>query len=154
MPNTDRLNTKCTRCKKGYYIETSFYDDIDGKLHCSNCGNEIQRHKIIKITEGAQSKGGQNPPNTTSKKPPSPRGSGTKKHPKLDILLLDDWSAVYFDGIMVLSGHTVRWDELLSLLKIDYQTHYLSNKELKEKGEDTDYGWQPPDSFKNLEHLL
>lgn len=39
----DRTNTKCTKCKKGKYIETSINDDKDGVLHCNKCGHEVER---------------------------------------------------------------------------------------------------------------
>lgn len=40
----DRKGTKCTKCRKGTYEETSIHDDWDGKLHCSSCKHEVSRH--------------------------------------------------------------------------------------------------------------
>ena len=34
---------KCDKCKKGKYMETSLYDDINGVLHCKNCDDKINR---------------------------------------------------------------------------------------------------------------
>lgn len=34
---------KCQKCKKGKYRETSIHDDIDGVLHCNDCGHKIKR---------------------------------------------------------------------------------------------------------------
>jgi Zn ribbon nucleic-acid-binding protein len=41
----DMKGKKCRACKKGKYIETSLWDDWDGKLHCSKCGHEVKRHQ-------------------------------------------------------------------------------------------------------------
>lgn len=32
---------RCVRCKKGTYQETSIQDDMQGVLHCTNCGYEV-----------------------------------------------------------------------------------------------------------------
>lgn len=40
----DNIDKRCSQCKKGKYIETSLFDDIDGKLHCSKCKHEIKRY--------------------------------------------------------------------------------------------------------------
>lgn len=37
---------KCRLCKKGKYVETSIYDDWDGKLHCSKCGSETMSNGV------------------------------------------------------------------------------------------------------------
>lgn len=42
----DLLNTVCTVCYVGFYIETSIMDDINGVLHCSNCNHQVERHII------------------------------------------------------------------------------------------------------------
>ena len=43
----DMTGKKCDSCKKGTYQETSHQDDMDGLLHCTNCGKEIKKWKII-----------------------------------------------------------------------------------------------------------
>jgi hypothetical protein len=35
---------KCTNCKKGKYGETSQLDDLEGVLHCTNCGEKTDRY--------------------------------------------------------------------------------------------------------------
>ena len=40
----DKTNTTCKQCGKGVYVETSIHDDIDGVLHCNNCGHKIKRY--------------------------------------------------------------------------------------------------------------
>ena len=35
------------RCS-GEYEETGFHDDMDGVLHCTNCGKETDRHRPLK----------------------------------------------------------------------------------------------------------
>lgn len=42
----DRTGTRCTKCRKGKYKETSLHDDIDGVLHCSNdkCRHQVKRY--------------------------------------------------------------------------------------------------------------
>jgi DNA-directed RNA polymerase subunit RPC12/RpoP len=40
----DMMNKKCLKCGKGKYVETSIYDDWDGKLHCDKCNHEVIRH--------------------------------------------------------------------------------------------------------------
>ena len=39
----DLKDTNCNDCKKGTYIETSQFDDMDGVLHCSKCGVQVKR---------------------------------------------------------------------------------------------------------------
>lgn len=39
----DMTGTKCTKCRKGIYIETTMNDDRDGVLHCSKCNHGIAR---------------------------------------------------------------------------------------------------------------
>jgi len=39
----DMKDKKCMSCEKGTFIETSQFDDVDGVLHCSNCGRRITR---------------------------------------------------------------------------------------------------------------
>ena len=34
----------CKICGEGRYIETNFFDDMDGILHCSSCGRQINRY--------------------------------------------------------------------------------------------------------------
>lgn len=51
----DRTNKKCSECGKGKYKETSMMDDIDGVLHCTNCGSRVKRYSEddeIAIKEG------------------------------------------------------------------------------------------------------
>ena len=43
--SVDMTGCKCTKCKKGTYQETSQMDDMDGVLHCTNCGMKIDRSK-------------------------------------------------------------------------------------------------------------
>lgn len=41
----DMTGEKCNSCGKGKYKETSMHDDMDGVLHCSNCGDQVKRYK-------------------------------------------------------------------------------------------------------------
>jgi len=40
----DRTGTACTKCAYGSYRETRLTDDWDGVLHCTDCGDLIDRH--------------------------------------------------------------------------------------------------------------
>jgi hypothetical protein len=40
----DLTGKPCKKCRKGKYQETGFHDDMDGVLHCTNCGTEIERY--------------------------------------------------------------------------------------------------------------
>jgi hypothetical protein len=40
---SDMTGCTCTACKKGKYQETSQHDDMDGVLHCTNCGKQVKR---------------------------------------------------------------------------------------------------------------
>lgn len=44
MSKTDMMHKRCKSCGKGHYVETSLWDDWDGKLHCSKCNHETKRH--------------------------------------------------------------------------------------------------------------
>lgn len=48
----DRDGEGCFECHHGYYKETSLQDDVQGVLHCSNCGHEIKRWITVKIGGG------------------------------------------------------------------------------------------------------
>ena len=48
----------------------------------------------IQLTEGKISKGGQNPPNTSDRRPPPPKGSGGKDKPNDDGFYSGVWSAI------------------------------------------------------------
>ena len=43
----DRKDQTCTMCCSGRYQETTFFDDMDGVLHCTNkeCNHEAKRYK-------------------------------------------------------------------------------------------------------------
>jgi hypothetical protein len=41
----DLMDQTCRKCGKGYYKETSIYDDWEGKLHCDICNHEVKRHE-------------------------------------------------------------------------------------------------------------
>lgn len=47
----DMTGKICKSCHKGKYKETSVHDDWEGKLHCSNCGDETKRW-VSKVKEG------------------------------------------------------------------------------------------------------
>ena len=40
----DQTDMPCKECGKGTYVETSIFDDMDGVLHCSNCGTPTDRY--------------------------------------------------------------------------------------------------------------
>jgi len=40
----DRKDKTCDVCGKGTYIETGFFDDMDGVLHCNVCNAQVVRH--------------------------------------------------------------------------------------------------------------
>ena len=43
VKDVDMTGKDCYTCKQGVYKETSLFDDWDGLLHCSNCGEPIDR---------------------------------------------------------------------------------------------------------------
>jgi CRISPR/Cas system-associated protein Cas10 (large subunit of type III CRISPR-Cas system) len=43
----DRKDKDCKICGEGRYIETEFFDDMDGVLHCSVCNAQVVRHVIL-----------------------------------------------------------------------------------------------------------
>jgi len=43
----DRKGKTCDICGKGRYIETEFFDDMDGVLHCDVCNAQVIRHVIM-----------------------------------------------------------------------------------------------------------
>jgi hypothetical protein len=43
----DMTGKKCEKCGKGRYQETSQMDDMDGVLHCTNCGHKVKRHRTF-----------------------------------------------------------------------------------------------------------
>jgi len=45
MSLVDNYGKKCEWCCKGRYIETNFFDDMDGILHCETCGKVINRYR-------------------------------------------------------------------------------------------------------------
>jgi len=46
----DFAGVKCQNCKKGTYQETSIHDDWDGVLHCTKCGQQVERHQEVNET--------------------------------------------------------------------------------------------------------
>ena len=48
---TDMSGKTCKKCHKGKYHETSQQDDIDGVLHCTNCGAGTKRWVERKVKE-------------------------------------------------------------------------------------------------------
>ena len=44
----DMTNKTCTKCHKGKYHETSQHDDMHGVLHCTKCGTQVKRWKVVK----------------------------------------------------------------------------------------------------------
>jgi len=44
----DMTNKTCTKCHKGKYHETSQHDDMYGVLHCTKCGTQVKRWKVVK----------------------------------------------------------------------------------------------------------
>jgi len=40
----DMMGKPCYKCKKGYFTETGFHDDMDGVQHCSECGWKTDRY--------------------------------------------------------------------------------------------------------------
>jgi len=40
----DYTGKTCRLCLKGIYKETSFFDDMDGTLHCDKCGHTVYRY--------------------------------------------------------------------------------------------------------------
>lgn len=45
----DMLGKRCQECEIGTYQETSIYDDWEGVLHCTKCGNEEIRYKEVQL---------------------------------------------------------------------------------------------------------
>lgn len=44
MPLIDNYGKDCGMCHRGKYVETTFFDDMDGIIHCDACGDWIKRH--------------------------------------------------------------------------------------------------------------
>jgi len=44
----DNKGNTCEHCGKGTYQETSIHDDMDGVLHCTECGVRVERYIKIK----------------------------------------------------------------------------------------------------------
>jgi NAD-dependent SIR2 family protein deacetylase len=40
----DMLKQECIKCYRGKYAETSMNDDMDGVVHCFECGHEMPRY--------------------------------------------------------------------------------------------------------------
>jgi hypothetical protein len=47
VPETKDMTGKPCDCKKGTYQETSFWDDIDGVLHCTSCHKQVNRYQSV-----------------------------------------------------------------------------------------------------------
>jgi len=47
----DMTGKECDHCHEGYYTETSIHDDLDGVLHCSECGHEVKRWRVVDESE-------------------------------------------------------------------------------------------------------
>ena len=47
----DMMGKPCYKCKKGYFTETGFHDDMDGVQHCTECGWQTNRY-ITKFESG------------------------------------------------------------------------------------------------------
>lgn len=43
----DNTGKRCDTCGAGNYRETGFHDDMDGVLHCTNCGTRVDRRERI-----------------------------------------------------------------------------------------------------------
>jgi len=42
-PKSESMRDKpCEKCGKGAYTETSFWDDMDGVLHCDKCRHRVK----------------------------------------------------------------------------------------------------------------
>lgn len=46
----DMLGEKCYKCHKGTFKETTIYDDMEGTLHCTKCGEKTKRWKVRYLT--------------------------------------------------------------------------------------------------------
>lgn len=44
MALIDNYGKDCEYCEKGRYVETNFFDDMDGILHCDVCGRWVKRY--------------------------------------------------------------------------------------------------------------
>jgi len=47
MSLIDNYGKDCPLCINGRFVETNFFDDMDGVLHCDICGDEIPRYNEI-----------------------------------------------------------------------------------------------------------
>jgi len=46
--SADMSGKRCDRCGRGKYKETSIHDDMEGVLHCSDCGVATKRWRAKK----------------------------------------------------------------------------------------------------------
>lgn len=55
---TDMTGKTCRKCHKGKYHETSQQDDMDGVLHCTNCGAGVKRWttKVAEVLDTPEKK--------------------------------------------------------------------------------------------------
>jgi hypothetical protein len=44
MSLIDNYGKDCGFCHRGRYVETNFFDDMDGTLHCDACGEMVKRY--------------------------------------------------------------------------------------------------------------
>lgn len=51
MVIVDRKNKPCKVCGEGRYIETEFFDDMDGMLYCDVCNVRVIRYVIMNDKE-------------------------------------------------------------------------------------------------------
>lgn len=69
------------------------------------------------------------------------------------VIDIDDWSAVYFDGVLKQEGHSVRYDLLLSELVISgrpvtkYETRQVSGDWIEAHGMPSDLNDIPSEAY-------
>ena len=40
-------NKRCFKCKRGRFIETEFYNDLDGTITCNNCNFKVKLRQSV-----------------------------------------------------------------------------------------------------------
>jgi len=53
---------------------------------------------------------------------------------KLDIVRNDDWCGIYVDEILITENHTIELEDLLTLLKIPFQSKWVDTGWLFDRG--------------------
>jgi hypothetical protein len=66
--------------------------------------------------------------------------------PSIKIIFMDDWTALYVGGKLVLENHSLRTEQVLKAIGIEFQTIHLE--------EELEIRDQLPENYEDLEKLI